>query len=150
MPRHVARRRLIRTLLRRRRVTSQGQLRELLRSAGHRVTQATVSRDLRTLGAIKDAASRYVITEELGSDSARGALARTLSTYAKSMIPSGNLVVVRTTQGAGYLVSAALEVAALDEVIGTVAGDDTCLVVTDDSVGGEKLARLLDEMGATA
>jgi transcriptional regulator of arginine metabolism len=150
MPRHVARRRLIRTLLRRRRVTSQGQLRELLRSAGHRVTQATVSRDLRTLGAIKDAASRYVITEELGSDSARGALARTLSTYAKSMIPSGNLVVVRTTQGAGYLVSAALEVAALDEVIGTVAGDDTCLVVTDDSVGGEKLARLLDEMGGTA
>jgi len=150
MPRHVARRRLIRTLLRRRQVTSQGQLRELLRSAGHRVTQATVSRDLRTLGAIKDAASRYVITEELGSDSARGALARTLSTYAKSMIPSGNLVVVRTTQGAGYLVSAALEVAALDEVIGTVAGDDTCLVVTDDSVGGEKLARLLDEMGATA
>ena len=122
----------------------------MLRSAGHRVTQATVSRDLRTLGAIKDAASRYVITEELGSDSARGALARTLSTYAKSMIPSGNLVVVRTTQGAGYLVSAALEVAALDEVIGTVAGDDTCLVVTDDSVGGEKLARLLDEMGATA
>lgn len=149
MPRPDARHRAIRTLLRRRRVTSQGQLRELLRSAGHRVTQATVSRDLRRLGAIKDAASRYVITEQVGTDSARGALARALSTYAKSVIPSGNLVVVRTTQGAGYLLSAALEVAGLDDVVGTVAGDDTCLVVVEDSVGGERLARLLDEMGAT-
>ena len=142
-----ARRRVIRSLLRRRRVTSQTQLRDLLKAAGHRVTQATISRDLHALGAIKDAASRYVLTELVGSDSARRELGKAINSYAKSIIASGNLVVVRTTQAAGHLLSAAIEAADLDEVVGTVAGDDTCLVVATDSVGGEHLARLLDDMG---
>lgn len=146
-----ARRRAIRRLLERRAVSSQRELAELLAEEGHRVTQATVSRDLGVLGAVKVSPdgrpARYLVAEARPDDEARRQLVQALDDFALAVIPSGQLVVIHTPPGAAQVVAGAIDRAGLDGAIGTVAGDDTLLVVTEESTGGRSLAARIDSLG---
>ena len=150
----IARHRLIVDLVGREPVSSQGQLRELLAQAGISVTQATLSRDLDELGAVKlpvDGRSVYAVPGEGGDNTPRppeapGArLARALEDLLVSVDHSANIVVLRTPPGGAQYLAHALDHAELGAVIGTIAGDDTVLIVTRDPLGGaEVAARLLN------
>ncbi len=150
-----SRRRMLRRLLGERSVSSQDELVVLLAEGGHLVTQATVSRDLEALGAVKqrvgDQEARYSIPVDAaarrsGADTRR--VADAIAGFVEAIVASGNLVVMRTPPGAAHLVAGAIDYAGVAGVIGTVAGDDTLLVVADGDVGGESLARTLEKLGA--
>ncbi|MDQ2882173.1 MAG: arginine repressor [Actinomycetota bacterium] len=128
-------------------VHSQVELVALLAGEGIEVTQATLSRDLDELGAMKvrgaGGAPIYVIPED-GSPVlavARGTerLARVLAELLVSADASANLAVLRTPPGAAHFVASALDRAALAEVVGTVAGDDSILVVAREPLTGTQL-----------
>jgi len=132
-------------------VASQGQLVELLAAEGVVATQATVSRDLEELGAIKVRAgggeSVYAIPE-LPKDQVapEDHLRRVLGDWVVEVAHSGNLVVLRTPPGSAHVVGSALDRAGLDDIIGTVAGDDTVLVVTAERTGGATVAERLSSL----
>lgn len=132
-------------------VTSQTQLVELLADAGIGATQATVSRDLEDLGAIKvrvpGGETVYAIPELAHSQVApEDHVRRVLGEWAVDVVSSGNLVVLRTPPGSAHVVASALDRAGIPEIIGTVAGDDTLLVVAAELAGGERVAALLREL----
>ena len=139
---------LIRQLLAEREIASQGELARLLREAGHRVTQSTVSRDLAELGAAKADVStgheRYVIIDQKRPANEKyDELRRTLEDYLEGAVPSGNLVVLRVRSATAGAVAAALDAAPPEGVVGTLAGDDTVVVIADDSVGGGAVAETI-------
>ena len=132
-------------------VTSQPQLVELLGGAGLAATQATVSRDLDDLGAVKvrlpggDLA--YAIPEyEPERLAPHDHLRRVLAEWVAEVNHSGNLVVLRTPPGCAHVVASALDRSATPGLLGTVAGDDTLLCVAAEKVGGEELATLLRDL----
>jgi len=145
-----SRRRLLRRLLTTKEVRSQAELADLLDAAGHSVTQATISRDLDAIGAIKDRATggTYTIPAN-GKDATldRRELVKTMNDFVLSVVASGNLIVVKTNPGAAHLVAGAIDRVAPDGVLGTVAGDDTLLVVADGTAGGSAIARDLERIG---
>ncbi|MBX6388313.1 MAG: arginine repressor [Frankia sp.] len=115
-------------------VRSQTELARLLAAEGVRVTQATLSRDLEELGATKTRAAdgTLVYTVDPGlapAESVRLPLSRLCEDLLVSAEANGDLVVLRTPPGAAQLFASALDRAALPEVMGTIAGDDTVLVV---------------------
>lgn len=117
-----------------RQIRSQAELARLLGDEGVHVTQATLSRDLDDLGATKvrgtGGALIYAVDENLApTESIRIPLARLCEEMLVSAEANGDLVVLRTPPGAAQLFASALDRAALDEVMGTIAGDDTVLVV---------------------
>lgn len=132
-------------------VTSQGQLVELLAADGVVATQATVSRDLEELGAIKVRAaggeSVYAIPELPKEQRApEEHLRRVFGEWVVEVAHSANLVVLRTPPGSAHVVGSALDRAALPDILGTVAGDDTLLVVAAERVGGRKVAEQLSHL----
>lgn len=143
-----ARRRIIRNLILEQAIASQAELVEILGDRGHDVTQATVSRDLHVIGAVKDGNDRYVIGSRTDPDEAIGYLARTIDEFVESIQSSANMVVLKTPPGAAQVVAAAIDGAALPEVLGTVAGDDTILVIASERSSGRKLASILEDTGA--
>ena len=141
---------VIRRLLEHHSIASQQDLVELLAAENIDVTQATVSRDLQRLGAIKfrDAGElRYAVPEHAPEDP-DAALARALADYSRSMLPSANLLVIRTTAGAAHVVAGAIDAFAHHDVLGTVAGDDTILVIAADGQTGADLSVLCESIGA--
>ena len=126
-------------------VNSQQQLVDLLAEAGVEATQATVSRDLEEIGAVKVRAaggeSVYAVPD-LPKDrvAPEEHLRRVLGDWVVEVTSSMNLVVVRTPPGSAHVVASALDRAGLPEILGTVAGDDTILVVAVEEVGGSRLA----------
>jgi len=136
----------IREILRARTVTSQGELAGLLRRRGERVTQATLSRDLDELGAVKarlpDGRVAYRLPEEPPGTGDH--LRRMLVEFVTGIEASGQMVVLRTPPGCAQPVARAMDTTGLDDVIGTVAGDDTILVVCREGVTGRTVARRLE------
>ena len=136
------------TLLEHHAVTSQSQLVELLAAEGVRVTQATLSRDLDDLGAVKvrvpGGVTVYAIPE-LAKDrlAPEDHLRRVLGVWVADVAHSANIVVLRTPPGSAHVVGSALDRAGLDDIVGTVAGDDTVIVVAAEKVGGAKVAKRL-------
>jgi len=135
-------------------VASQTELGRLLAEAGVLVTQATVSRDLEEIGAVKvrtPAGTAYAVPPENAprggsSEAVDARLGRLLEELLVSAEATGELVVVRTPPGGAHLLGSALDRAGLPEVAGTVAGDDTVLLVTRSPASpasGELAARLL-------
>lgn len=112
----------IRKIVRRERVRTQRELVERLQHNGFECTQATVSRDISEMGLRKLPEGVYVLAEDLH-------LQRMVSELVLSVARAGQLVLVKTTAGAGQGVAAAMDGAALDEVLGSIAGDDTILVI---------------------
>ncbi|HZD03897.1 MAG TPA: arginine repressor [Longimicrobiales bacterium] len=144
-----ARRRVLRNLILERPVSSQSELVSLLARRGHAVTQATVSRDLQAIGAAKTDGDRYRLLDRGVHDEAIAHLARSIGEFVESIRSSGNLVVLRTPPGAAQVVAAAVDASRLEGVIGTVAGDDTVLVVSSEHVTGRGMAHKLEEIGAS-
>ena len=146
--RSTARRVLIRRLLAEGEVSSQEELVTLLGRAGHRVTQSTVSRDLSELGATKigegTVHERYVVASvRQTTDAESSHLRRTLEEYLEGAVPSGNLVVLKVRSATAATVAAALDATPPEGVVGTIAGDDTVIVVADDAVGGAAVAKTI-------
>jgi transcriptional regulator of arginine metabolism len=129
-------------------VSSQAQLVQLLEAEGIVATQATVSRDLEDLGAVKvripGGAMAYAIpdgtSERAQSDDH---LRRVFGEFVVEVTYSGNLVVLRTPPGSAHVVASAIDRASMSDTLGTVAGDDTILVVCTALVGGYTVARRL-------
>jgi transcriptional regulator of arginine metabolism len=136
-------------------VRSQNELATLLADEGIEVTQATLSRDLEELGAVKlrgaDGGSGVYIVPEDGSP-VRGVsggtdrMSRLLSELLVSTDASGNLAVLRTPPGAAHYLASAIDRAALPQVVGTVAGDDTILVIAREPMTGAELAGMFEDI----
>ena len=124
-------------------IESQAQLRRLLVNAGHDVTQATISRDLEAIGAVKvreDHFARYRIQDPAEMRRARAALAAATDEFVESVTVTGPLVVVRVPPGAANLVAGRIDSAGLTGVLGTVAGDDTVFIAVDESTEAAAIA----------
>ena len=131
-------------------IRSQSGLAAALEASGVAVTQATLSRDLDELGAVKlrgvdGEPAVYVLPQEGASPMrparrAPDALSHRLGDLLTGVEASANMVVVRTPPGAAQFLASALDKAGLPTVLGTIAGDDTVLVITRDPGGGTALA----------
>lgn len=132
-----ARQRRIVRLLEERTVASQNELAVLLRAAGYRATQATVSRDLEELGVVKvrrDGQVAYALASSGDAPNPTDVLNMALVASVLGTETSGNVIVVRTPPGHAHMVASALDAAVFEGVAGTVAGDDTILVVVREGV----------------
>jgi len=132
-------------------IANQSQLIELLAGEGIAATQATVSRDLEDLGAVKvrapGGATVYAVPE-LAPDRLApiDQLRRVMGEWVADISWSGNLVVVRTPPGCAHVVGSALDRSGLVGLLCTVAGDDTLLCVAAEDTTGPELARSLAEL----
>jgi transcriptional regulator of arginine metabolism len=136
-------------------VHSQTELAALLAREGIEVTQATLSRDLEELGAVKlrgaDGGGGVYVVPEDGSP-VRGVtggterVARLLGELLVSTDASANLAVLRTPPGAAQYLASAIDRAALPEVVGTVAGDDTILVIAREPMTGAQVAVMFENI----
>ena len=129
-------------------LASQDELAERLSRLGFAVTQATISRDLEQLGAVKvrrNGELTYALPDEVrGAPNPR--LAAVFRDWVRSIDVAGNLVVIRTPPGSAHLVGVALDRAELPEVAGTICGDDTIFVAVRDVVSAPSLAQRLQRM----
>lgn len=147
-----ARQAIVVELLETREVRSQPELADLLGGRGVHVTQATLSRDLVELDAVKvrsaTGALVYAVPAEGGNRSpvtgesaaSQHRLSRLASELLVSAEASANLVVLRTPPGAAQFLASAIDKVELADVLGTIAGDDTVLVIGRDPAGGDALA----------
>jgi transcriptional regulator of arginine metabolism len=117
---------------------SQEEVTSRLRAQGFSVTQATVSRDLDQMGAVKVKRSgvmSYALPDQLAdSDWAASRLAKIVADWVQSVEAAGNLLVLRTPPGSAHLVGLALDQAKLPEIAGTISGDDTLFIALRDGV----------------
>ena len=144
------RQRLIASLVSRRRIGTQHDLLAALAAEGCRATQATVSRDIRELGLEKTrdqlGRPRYVLPQDGRRTDPREALAAVLSTFGIRAVPAQNLVVVQSELGSAPAIARALDRIEHPLIVGTLAGDDTCLVIAEDRTGASALARELGDV----
>lgn len=132
-------------------IANQAHLVELLAVDGVDATQATVSRDLEEIGAVKvrvAGGDTVYAVPELPKDRLvpEEQLRRVLADWVVEISHSGNLVVLRTPPGSAHVVASALDRASVPGVLGTVAGDDTLLVVAAERSGGDKVAQRLSTL----
>ena len=138
------RQRLITSVVGRRRVGSQHELQDALRSAGCEVTQATISRDIRELGLEKSrdvlGRPRYVLPERGSRSDPRELLEAVLAQFGLRAMQAQNIVVVQSELGSAPAIARALDRVEHAKVVGTLAGDDTCLVITRDGAEAKSVA----------
>jgi transcriptional regulator of arginine metabolism len=119
----------------------------LVAEKGFDVTQATISRDLDAIGAQRvknNGGFQYQIPQtSQASDATIGALYEAVDEFVESLVTSGSLIVMRVPPGAAQLVASRVDAAGVSGVIGTIAGDDTILVVVDEAVDAETVSRRL-------
>ena len=141
----------IAALLERHEVTSQQQLVELLADIGVAVTQATVSRDLDRLGAVRVRRNGHMVYALPALDEPGDPYERLVDALRLviAIEPSGNLCVLRTAPANAMPVAKAFDVADLREVVGCVAGDDTILLVAREPVTGAELAATCRRLAGT-
>jgi transcriptional regulator of arginine metabolism len=142
----------IRQLVEQEPVHSQEALRRRLESMGFSVTQATLSRDIKELGLVKraaDGAYQAANGEQASTASALLALARALGEFLLSVDVAQQLAVVKTGPGQAQLLGLAIDRARLPEVVGTIAGDDTILVVCRDAREALAARATLEELAAS-
>jgi transcriptional regulator of arginine metabolism len=141
------RQRLIASLVARRRIGTQHDLLAALAAEGCRATQATVSRDIRELGLEKTrdqlGRPRYLVPQDGRRTDPREALVAVLSAFGLRAVAAQNLVVVQSELGSAPAIARALDRLDHSLIVGTLAGDDTCLVIAGDRAGAATLAREL-------
>jgi transcriptional regulator of arginine metabolism len=141
------RQRLIASVVSRRRIGSQHELAAALARAGCRVTQATISRDIRELRLEKTSdplgRPRYVLPERARPADPRETLAGVLGQFGVSATAAQNIVVVQSELGSAPAIGRALDRLEHPKIVGTLAGDDTCLVITADMRDARAVAREL-------
>jgi transcriptional regulator of arginine metabolism len=127
---------------------SQERLRRRLHQRGFEATQATISRDIKELGLVKrsgDGAYQRSGAEALDPESALTALERTAAEFLRSVERVQQLVVIRTGRGQAQALAEALDRARVPEAVGTIAGDDTILVIARGARGAATLAKRLKD-----
>jgi len=127
------------------RIHSQDDLVQALKRAGYTVTQATASRDIEEIGAVRSRNQKGEMVYSISEDN-DSSLARSMPLPQElilSVDSSANLAVVRTPPGGAQLLASSLDHSGIKEIIGTIAGDDTVLVVSKSASGGNALAREL-------
>ena len=130
---------VIRNLVAGKEVASQEELRRLLYRHGHRVTQATLSRDMHELGLVKTSEGYKLPQGE--AELHLPSIDRLIREFVWEVRTAQNLVVVKTSAGSAQPVSAALDAEEWEEVVGTIGGDDTILAIAPDSRTASKLAQ---------
>jgi len=142
--------RAIADLIRTRPISSQDELAEGLSALGYSVTQATISRDLEHIGAVKarrDGLLIYELREQIASASNEGPqLAAVFRDWVRSVDFADNLVVIKTPPGSAHLVGVALDRAELAQVVGTICGDDTIFVALRDAAKAPTFAQQLQDL----
>jgi transcriptional regulator of arginine metabolism len=141
------RHRLVESVVSRKRVGTQFELLDALADAGCVVTQATVSRDIRELGLQKthDALGRvrYVLPHAVRRPDPKEALDNVLGQFGRHVTAAGNIVVIQSELGSAPAVGRALDELGHPRIVGTLAGDDTCLVIAPSERDARGLAREL-------
>ena len=127
-------------------IASQEDLQRVLRKRGFKVGQATLSRDIRDLNLSKTANGYSVNHSETGVAIALPPVSRLVREFVLDVRSAQNQLVIRTIVGSAQPVAAALDEADWSEVVGTIAGDDTILIVCPDKEDARKLASRIDEM----
>jgi transcriptional regulator of arginine metabolism len=127
-------------------IANQDELQRALRKRGFRVTQATLSRDIRDLNLIKTAAGYALPQGEGPAGLALPPVKRLVREFVLDARPAQNLLVVKTIIGSAQPVAAALDEQEWDEVVGTIAGDDAILIVCPDKEAAKKVAMRIEEM----
>ena len=139
---------LILELLEQNLVSSQMQLSELLKNKGVEITQGTLSRDLDELGAKKirpdSGRAFYAVGNTPTTVGTREKLRKMLDDLLVSSDHSGNIAVLRTPPGAAAFLASFIDRVSMDEVVGTIAGDDTVFVLARDPLTGKELVDLLN------
>jgi transcriptional regulator of arginine metabolism len=145
------RQKLLAEIIRSQPVASQEEVTERLGAAGFSVNQATVSRDLAQLGAVKvkrGGTISYALPDQMGeSDWAASRLERIFTEWVQSIEPAGSLLVLRTPPGSAHIVGLALDQAQVPEVAGTICGDDTIFIAVRDGVDAHLLADRFRKLG---
>ena len=130
--------RVLADLIRAEPIASQEEATDKLKAEGFAVTQATVSRDLEQLGAVKvkrGGALSYALPDQIGAtDFSTGRLERILGEWVLTIEAAGQLIVIRTPPGSAHLVASAIDQSDLPEIAGTVSGDDTLFLAVRDGV----------------
>src|SRR5438093_6299937 len=127
-------------------IASQEELQRGLNRRGLKVGQATLSRDIRDLGLVKTATGYAQPQGETVSESALPPVSRLVREFVLEVRPAQNLLVIKTTVGSAQPVAAALDGEDWLEVVGTIAGDDTILIVSPDNKAAQKLAGRIEGM----
>jgi transcriptional regulator of arginine metabolism len=144
------RQRLIGSLIARKRIGTQFELQRALAASGCRVTQATISRDIRELGLEKArdplGRPRYAVPEHGRRTDPREALAAVLGQFGRGAVAAQNLVVVQSELGSAPAIARALDRLEHALVVGTLAGDDTCLVIAGSSADAKALVDELRQL----
>lgn len=141
LSRHAA----IRDLLADHSVASQDELRRMLYKRGHRVTQATLSRDMHELGLVKTGEG-YTLPQNGDSDAWLPSVERLIREFVYDVRSAQNLVVVKTSAGSAQPVAAAIDAEEWPEVVGTVGGDDTILIIAPETRTADKLVARVKEL----
>jgi transcriptional regulator of arginine metabolism len=131
-------------------LASQEEVTARLKALGFEVTQATVSRDLEQLGAMKvrrGGALSYALPDQIaGADWSTGRLERILQEWVVSIEAAGQMLVLKTPPGSAHLVASAIDHASLPEIAGTVSGDDTLFVALRDGVNAHVMLKRFEAM----
>ncbi len=133
-----ARQEEIRRIVRAERIRTQRDLVEHLGEAGFPCTQATVSRDIADMELRKLPEGVYVLSEDMH-------LQRMVSDLVSDVVRSGDFVIVKVSVGNASGVGAAVDAADLEGILGTIAGDDTILVIMDGEASAQRLVDTLDK-----
>jgi transcriptional regulator of arginine metabolism len=133
-----------------REIGSQEELRQLLLKHGQDVTQSTLSRDLRDLRVARVPTGhgvRYTVSESSGDDGSRAPLASILPQLFLRLDGVGHLIVLKTVVGAAQTVASAIDAESNTDVLGTIAGDDTILIICRSEPARERVAKRLAALG---
>jgi transcriptional regulator of arginine metabolism len=133
-----ARQEEIRTIVRAERIRTQRDLVSRLEARGFVCTQATISRDITEMGLKKLPEGVYVLAEDLH-------LQRMISELVLNVVHTNNLVLVKASPGTAPGVAAAMDAAELEGILGSIAGDDTVLVITVDEAAAQRLQDQIDK-----
>jgi transcriptional regulator of arginine metabolism len=129
----------IREIVRSMSIRTQGSLVDELRARGFECTQATISRDISEMGLRKQPEGFYVLSEDLH-------LQRMVADLVEEVRRTGNLVLVKASTGSAAAVAAALDASVLDGIMGSIAGDDTILVIGEDEESAVAFENLMDKL----
>lgn len=139
------RQRMIADLIRSNTLSSQEELADRLGSLGFVVTQATISRDLEQIGAVKvrRAGQLSYAMPEAAREAFSPRIASVFRDWVRSVEPAANLVIIKTPPGSAHLVGVALDGSEIREIVGTICGDDTIFIACRSPVEAEALSAKL-------
>ena len=127
-------------------ISSQEELRRRLAHLKLRVTQATLSRDFHELRVVKTASGYKPLTAVSEEAAALPPLGRALSEYLLDLRPASNLLILKTPPGGAQPLAAAVDAERMKEVAGTIAGDDTVLIITSSRGARTTVQRHMEEL----